>query len=211
MLRMEKSLNEKFVDTLKERFPQKRQLVSVLSQMLHIEKEAVYRRLKDQIPFIFLEIARLGSCFKISLNILPQSLSVTFENIYKFYLLKWRYQYDEGSHKYPYSNIRTSSRLREVSRRMAMALRSAATVYYIWDKMVFRHLVNDRTSFANIRLISKEEVKVIRAELFRVLSFLEEVAIRSSFREQKGKVSAGNGRSLKRYRGLLRTAVQVSG
>ncbi|MDR1764086.1 MAG: hypothetical protein LBR64_09095 [Dysgonamonadaceae bacterium] len=59
---------DNFVATLKYSAPQKGQLAEILTDVLGIEKEAVYRRLRGAVPFSATEIFKIASEFKISLD-----------------------------------------------------------------------------------------------------------------------------------------------
>jgi hypothetical protein len=58
----------KLVDELEKRFPQKNALVNVLTDLLLIEKESVYRRLRKEIPFTLAEAGVIAREFNISLD-----------------------------------------------------------------------------------------------------------------------------------------------
>ena len=66
---MEKELlYDNLLNTIKEEFPQKTNLVSALVDLLCIEKEAVYRRLRGEVAFTFAEIVTIANAFGISLD-----------------------------------------------------------------------------------------------------------------------------------------------
>lgn len=59
---------DNLLNTIKEEFPQKTNLVSALVDLLCIEKEAVYRRLRGEVAFTFAEIVTIANAFGISLD-----------------------------------------------------------------------------------------------------------------------------------------------
>ncbi|MCD8166535.1 MAG: hypothetical protein LUE93_10720, partial [Bacteroides sp.] len=59
---------EIFIEVLKEKIPEKGKLTRRLMEILHIEKEAVYRRLRGDVPFTFSEIVKLSERLEISLD-----------------------------------------------------------------------------------------------------------------------------------------------
>jgi len=70
-------LHAKFLEVLKERVPIKPDLVNLLIDLLCIEKEAVYRRLRGEVAFTFSEIAVVANELGISLdNTINNVLSV---------------------------------------------------------------------------------------------------------------------------------------
>lgn len=65
-----------FLDALKEKVPSRVELTNVLVDLLYIEKESVYRRLRGEVPFSFAEIALIANHYGISLdNIVSDTLS----------------------------------------------------------------------------------------------------------------------------------------
>ena len=56
---------------------------------------------------------------------------------------------------------------------------------YIWDSMIFHHLINDIQYFAGIHLITEEDKHQIKEELLQLTDELEDLA-------SKGKTEAGN-------------------
>jgi len=59
---------EGFVETLLERYPKKTQLVEALMDLLFIEREAVYRRLRGDVVFSVHELVKISSSWNISLD-----------------------------------------------------------------------------------------------------------------------------------------------
>ncbi len=238
---MEKTLNERLVEALQTRYPQKSQLTGILSDLLRIEKEAVYRRLRSDVSFTFAEVARICTHLNMSadeliaplsvkdrpfnmkmvdflnptahdyqmmeefvtalsnlsrdprsefggaLNILPQSLVLPFEHIYRFYLFKWKYQYS-GPPVSSYREIGVPERFKEINRQIVHHARNAGTSYYIWDKLIFQYLVNDIQYFVNIRLIPREEVEKLKNELLEFLDYLLWIAHKGSFGTKGNRV-----------------------
>ncbi len=69
-------LQETLLQAIKDRVPNKTTLVNLLVDLLCIEKEAVYRRLRGEVSFTFVEIALIANELGISLdNIISSSLS----------------------------------------------------------------------------------------------------------------------------------------
>ena len=53
-------LYDNLLNAIKEEFPQKTNLVNALVDLLCIEKEAVYRRLRGEVAFTFAEIVTIA-------------------------------------------------------------------------------------------------------------------------------------------------------
>jgi len=63
-----KILYNGFLDALRKKVPQNAVLANQLAEILTIEKEAVYRRLRGEVPFTFFEIAAISRELNISLD-----------------------------------------------------------------------------------------------------------------------------------------------
>ena len=61
-------LYQDLIIQLKNRIPQNSKLVSKLVDILQLEKEAVYRRLRQEVPFKFEEIVTIAKKFNVSLD-----------------------------------------------------------------------------------------------------------------------------------------------
>ena len=59
---------DRFLETLLKVYPKKAQLIEKLIELLSIERGAVYRRLRKEIPFSFYEIVKIASEWDISLD-----------------------------------------------------------------------------------------------------------------------------------------------
>ncbi|WP_455640070.1 helix-turn-helix domain-containing protein [Parabacteroides sp.] len=69
-------IHEKFVKAIRERIPHKATLTNTLVDLLCIEREAVYRRMRGEVAFTFEEIATISNKLGISLDNLVGSYSV---------------------------------------------------------------------------------------------------------------------------------------
>lgn len=62
------ALYDNLMESIREKIPSDEKLSSVLAEILLIEKEAVYRRLRKEVPFTFLEVAKISRHFSISID-----------------------------------------------------------------------------------------------------------------------------------------------
>ena len=59
---------DSFLNALDAKYPKRAQLVDALKDLLIIEREAVYRRLRKEVPFSIFELAKISSTWDISLD-----------------------------------------------------------------------------------------------------------------------------------------------
>ncbi|MDR1273473.1 MAG: hypothetical protein LBK12_02890 [Odoribacteraceae bacterium] len=65
---MKDELYDYFLTILKKKFPRRAELTRALMELLAIEKEAVYRRLRKEVAFTFNEVAMIANAWGISLD-----------------------------------------------------------------------------------------------------------------------------------------------
>jgi len=75
--------HKKLMEEMNAKIPHKSQLVNKLATLLKIEREAVYRRLRGEIPFSFQEIATVAQEFSFSIDGIVDNSS---ENVSSFRL-----------------------------------------------------------------------------------------------------------------------------
>lgn len=230
--------NANLIEAMKEKLPLKGQLADMLMDTLYIGKEAVYRRLRGEVPFTLQESALISRKLGISLdkiiglsfksnamfninivdyddpfesyynilekyvslintmpddpnsvmgtsaNIIPQTLYLKHELLAKFRLFKWMYQNKYIDCK-SFEELDIPSKLVNIQKDYVAMTRHIHSIDYIWDNMIFQHLINDIQYFASIHLISDETKEEIKKELFLLVDELEELAI-------NGKTADGN-------------------
>lgn len=80
----EKKLQAKFISLIKEKIPG--QQVNTLMEILPLTKEAVYRRLRGDVPFSFVEMATLSAYLGISLDSVAETVSIYRSQWYKLHI-----------------------------------------------------------------------------------------------------------------------------
>ena len=119
-----------------------------------------------------------------SSNIIPQTLYLKHDLLAKFRFFKWMYQ-----NKYIQCNnfdeLEIPAKLLNIQKDYVDMTRHIHSRDYIWDSMIFQHLINDIQYFSDVHLISDEAKMQIKEELFLLTDELEELATR-------GKTKDGN-------------------
>ena len=140
-----------------------------------LEKQVeLFRKVKEE------EYSEIGT----SSNIIPLTLSLNYNMLSKFRLFKWMYQNDNIKCKH-FEEMEIPQKIVDKQKEYANAINHIHSVDYIWDNMIFSHLINDIQYFCGIHLISDEDKNLLKEELFRVADDLEELATR-------GKSQMGN-------------------
>lgn len=64
----DKQLNELFINLLRDKMHDDKKIAAILSEILAIQKEAIYRRLRNEVVFTFSEITQISYSLSISLD-----------------------------------------------------------------------------------------------------------------------------------------------
>jgi hypothetical protein len=231
-----------FLDALYKKHPKKPRLAQELMELLFIEREAVYRRLRKDVMFPIHEITKISAAWNISLdeitgiisgqipfkmhlmnyidpseqevsfmqqiiqylnylkdfpdtefmdicNKLPRQTLSGFNYLNQFYLFKWMYEYGNGKDVVPFSKIIVSEEKRRLTAEYHEAIKQVPNSNFIWDRMLFNHLIDDILYFHSINLITDEEKELIKKDLDALLSYMLEVTTKGCYPETQNKVN----------------------
>lgn len=238
----EKNLQEKFISLIKEKIPGN--LVNTLMKMLPLTKEAIYRRLRGDVPFSFVEMSILSTYLAISLdniadavsiyrfkwyqfhvrnyddfkpidldmshnyvdviniaaedpnsefgvaaNMLPLHIGLLHLPIYRIYLLKWKYQFGKTpKNELRYADIKVPEEEEKTYRKYLDAVRKIKYTFFIWDSSFLISLINDINYFHSVLIINREEMRMLKQELGRLLDTLEYYADNGKFEKTGNKI-----------------------
>lgn len=219
-------LNTGLIEALKEKLPPKTNLANLLMDTLYIGREAIYRRLRGEVPFTLEEAALISRKLGVSLdkivgvsfsanavfdlnvvdhddpfnayftilsryvkifrafqddpttalgtssNTIPQTLYLKHDLLSKFRLFKCMYQnkHIQCNH---FENLKIPEKLVDTQREFVSLTQYIHSTDYIWDNMIFHHLVNDIKYFSDIHLISCEDIQRIKEELLVLVDELK--------------------------------------
>jgi BetR domain. len=125
----------------------------------------------------------------IAANSLQSIFYSQYQNIFKFFVFKWRYRGNlsvcEDS---TYSDLEVDDMLYKTQQDLSEACRNFASITCIWDLAIIAGLVNDVKYFRSIRLIGDEDVKAIKEELSDLLSDIEWAATRGYIKDTNAKL-----------------------
>jgi len=228
-------LFKNLIESLQDRVPQRGKLADMLTELLGIEKEAVYRRLRGSVPFSFQEVHAIAVYLGFSLDsiaenispfsrqmtvslteflepqeidykkledlcagihrlkddpnsesgavgsIIPLSLCVAYEYIYKFYLFKWSHQFENPNKIKSYKETVIAERLKQINRRFLESVQDSPKSVYIFDRRFIEYFVKDIRFFFEIRMITKEDILLLKKDLHLLLNDLERYAANGHF------------------------------
>lgn len=114
-------------------------------------------------------------------NMIPQAFYLKYEYLSRFRLFKWMYQHEKVNCVRNFSELQLTEELADAQKTFVNISQHIETTNYIWDQMIFIHLVNDIKYFQDIHLVTEEEVAKLKEELFLLIDELEEIATIGKF------------------------------
>jgi hypothetical protein len=112
----------------------------------------------------------------IASSTLPLHFYTGNDTIYRFYMLKWAYQFGCPGSVNSYSEVRIPKKFQEINTKFLEEIQHINYTYIIWDELVFYYLANDIKYFESIHLISPEEVQILKNELLQIICDIEKLA-----------------------------------
>ena len=232
-----------FLGTLEKMIPDKVKLVETLMETLYMEKGAIYRRLRGEVPFTFFDVVNIAEKLDVSLNsfisddssrkdhfeltfieymnmdemdykqwedfitfvssakddphsekaessnILPICLYAGFDTLTKYYLFKYQYRLHESEGKVLFSDLIVPERLQQIFRGYFDESKNIANTTYLLDNKIFQDIETDIRFFSTINLISADDIKQIKEDLFALLDYLEGITLTGCFEKTGNRVS----------------------
>ncbi|MCL1933001.1 MAG: hypothetical protein FWF53_04195 [Candidatus Azobacteroides sp.] len=228
---------------LEKKIPDRTKLVEMLMDTLFMEKGAIYRRLRGDVPFSFFEVASIAEKLNIPLNdlayidtkrqerfelnivdyvnmneayykvwddyialigttkddpnseiaessnVLPISLYGKFDSLSKYYLFKFHYLSTGTERRTSFDELVIPERLRQINRTYFYEVKNFGKTVFLWDYLIFKYLVTDIHFFFGINLISTEDIRQIKDDLFALLDYIEKITLTGRFEETGNSVS----------------------
>ena len=121
-------------------------------------------------------------------NLLPFTLYADYEYLSKFRLCRWIYQNGEIKTPNSLAEMQVEERIVQAHKRLADSVKRCQKNYFIWDTNIFLSFVKEVKYFASLNLITADDVKHLKDELYQLLGLLELLSMRGEF-SQGGKVA----------------------
>jgi len=106
-------------------------------------------------------------------NFLPLHSLALHEPIYRFFILKWMYQFGGPDQALPYSEIVIPKRLRDTHHDYIKAVQKVKYSYFIYHDFFMSHVIHDIKYFREIRLVDKEDIELLRETLEKSLKAID--------------------------------------
>ena len=122
-------------------------------------------------------------------NKLPRQLLAGYGFLNQFHLFKWMYNYGNDNSPVPFGQVIISAEMQQLTADYYQAIKSVHKTNFIFDRMIFSHLVNDIHYFHSIKMITDKEKDLIKKDLIELLDYLLDVATHGCYPETQNKVN----------------------
>ncbi|MDR3338663.1 MAG: hypothetical protein LBT25_00965 [Candidatus Symbiothrix sp.] len=114
-------------------------------------------------------------------NIIPSSLCVSYETLYKLQILQWTCQFDDYQ-KFPtYDEIVIPEKLIAINRFFVESVQNSPKTIYILNKCILQQVVDNIRYFYDIKLLSDKNIKCLKEDLYLFLNDLQRYAEHGTF------------------------------
>ena len=233
---------KEFLSAIQEKIPQKAMLTNTLSDILAIDTDSVYRRMRGDVRFSFVEMATIAKNLGISLDAivgienatnrpsqialvkhvatddpdyqifkkhvdflmsikdepntklmeaeitLPSSIFYDFEYITRLYMFLWHETSYAKRETIPFEKIVLPERVRVLQKQSCAYARLIKSTHFVWDQMVFKRIVTNVKFFFKVRLINKDDIALIKSDLFELLNYIEKLAVKGKYEDTGNEV-----------------------
>jgi len=114
-------------------------------------------------------------------NSLPQPLYLMYENISRYFLFKWKIHNGYTSNITPYNQISIPEELRELQLENIKVSQYLSKSNYIFDNLLFYHIIHEIKLYMSMDLISPEESQLIKTDLHYIVDEIEILARRGAY------------------------------
>jgi hypothetical protein len=112
--------------------------------------------------------------YGVSTNTLPIQFMIRFENIYKFYMLKWIHQFnDDDDEIKPFDQIEISQKTHEINEYFVAQVEYIKNTFFIWNELLICYLIQDIKYFFEAGFIKPADKVLLKEEIFQLIDFLE--------------------------------------
>ena len=111
----------------------------------------------------------------MAFNSFPPPFCASFSNLFKFVYYKWQYQNKEIARTESYSNLVMPDSVFVFQRKLKGSLIQGKNVTLILDVNIFLNLIKEIQYFYNRKLLTNEELALIKEDTIRLIEQYEEI------------------------------------
>jgi hypothetical protein len=118
------------------------------------------------------------------LNHVPCEFIVFFDNLFKFVYYRQIHQCQESSYKFCYSDVTVPKELVSLQKNVTENLAKVNDNTFIIDSEIVAYLIQEIQYFYKRKLISQEEVIILKEDLFGLVDMMENIAQTGSYNSE---------------------------
>lgn len=125
--------------------------------------------------------------FAMTAKMIPPTFYLQHEMLRNFYLLKWIYQYSDKPETPKISEVKYDNRLLDIFSQETELYNSMPHTDIVFHEYIYLRIIQDIRYFIKLGLIGKDELAVLKQELFATLDQLERMT-KQGFNHKGNKV-----------------------
>lgn len=114
-------------------------------------------------------------------NMLPLVSYSSYDALTRYRIYRWMYQNSKLTYPGTLSDSEFPVSVMNMQRKLTSDIQNIGNVLYIWDANVIVSLVKEILYFAGLRLISYDDVEILKGELLCLLDELEGLTVKGRF------------------------------
>ncbi|WP_029905340.1 hypothetical protein [Prevotella sp. 10(H)] len=110
-------------------------------------------------------------------NVVPYSLLLPYDNLAKFYIFKWTYQTHNHNKSIKYNELKLPDDIQALMKMLGNQNFESAKLTFIYDRNIFKSFLGELKHFHLLKLISDEDLSLLKEEFLHLLNKLEGIAM----------------------------------
>jgi hypothetical protein len=143
--------------------------------------EIDYKMSGDYIEAIKVASMDTHSEFGSAANIMPMHAYVSATPIFRFFMLKWTYQFGNVNSIIPYSEIEIPERLGVNHKKFMEEIQNINYTFFIHHDCALLNVIRDIRYFKAIHLLTQDDVDLLKECLYETINTIEKLAINEAF------------------------------
>jgi hypothetical protein len=119
--------------------------------------------------------------FGSATNIMPMLAYVNAMPIFRFFMMKWIYQFGNANSVMPYAEINIPEKLCEHHKKFVEEVQNIKYTFFIHHDYALLNLIRDIRYFKAIHLLTQEDVNLLKEYVYDTINTVEKLAINEAF------------------------------
>lgn len=115
-------------------------------------------------------------------NVISFTLYSSYEHLSKFRLMRWVYQNDKIKTPNSLADFQAPEKVIQAHKKLSEVMKESNISHFIWDANIFISFIKEVAYFNKLNLISDEDVKCLKEDLYQLVSQLEQLSIQGEFK-----------------------------